>query len=234
MIGLSNDDVRTIGSVATTVGVIAALFGTNLRAKLRQPKLTLLYHGLETGPYWDHIELAADDGTVEGARPRRFWLRLRVYNAPGRDTAENVQVLVTSYRASNRLGLDPRPLVWSGLAERDVKADEVSKPPITAIDLPSDVYRHVDLIRIDGATDEVTGRLCVYPRPRAKADDLSDRAVHVTFAVTAKNIDALHYEATIEFDNLRGTARLVDGLRGPLRTSLADRAARRIGRRRPI
>src|SRR3954452_17538578 len=90
LLGLSNDDVKTIGAAATAVGVVFALLGTNLRARLRRPRLMLLYEPREAAPYWDHVELPAGDD-----HPRRFWLRLRVENQGGRDSAEDVQILVT-------------------------------------------------------------------------------------------------------------------------------------------
>lgn len=83
---LSNDDVKTVGAIATTLGVLIALFEPRLVRWWRAPLLSLRYENAQGGPYWDRVLV----------RENVFFLRLRVSNAPGCRSAEDTQALVTS------------------------------------------------------------------------------------------------------------------------------------------
>ena len=196
--GLSNDDVKTIGAAATTVGVLIALFAPPLRAWWRRPILTVDYDGVRSDPYWDRIS----------PTPDAFFLRVRVRNARNCDTATDVQVLVSSYRAAD-LGLEGRALEWSGQRAW-------SDPPITRLDIPPGLQRHADVLQIgpaepaqagpdmppatDGDTEAPLARLCVFPKPAGSAHLIPEGDHHVTVVVTATNANPVGYRFTIVYD----------------------------------
>ena len=126
-LGLSNDDVKTIGAAATAVGVLFALLGTNLRARLRRPKLLLVYAAQRRR----HIGITSNC-PLETATPGASG-----YDCASRTRADVIlrrtwRILVTSYRGGGPLGLDPRPLIWSG--QKDWKRPD--EPPVVSLSLP--------------------------------------------------------------------------------------------------
>jgi hypothetical protein len=201
LLGLSNDDVKTIGAGATTVGVLLALFAPWLRRWWRRPLLSLLYDSSGGAPHWDQVPLEKD-----------FFLRVRVRNARGCDPAEETQVLVASYRASPLgLGLDGRALEWSGQRAKD-------DPPVTTIRVPPGLHRHVDLIQITAtatepieqtpAPDEVAtaeeeggleARVCVHPKPWGAAHIVPVGEFEIVVIITAANADAVSYQFTVSY-----------------------------------
>ncbi len=75
------------------------------------------------------------------AREDLAYVRLRVTNEAGKDTADGVQVFVTEVRPQNDhssevtpIGL---PLTWMG-----------SEPPVTIAPVHPDAERHIDLLRV--------------------------------------------------------------------------------------
>jgi hypothetical protein len=184
-IGLTNDDVKTIGAIATSVGVVYALTAPRFHRWWSAPFLILEYTNNEGPPHWDHVTIE-DDGV--------FFLRARVRNLRGCAAAEDVQVLVTSFRASS-LGLDTRSLEWSGQRVQR-EAD-----PVTSILVPPGVERHIDILQIGSSrlngTDEA--RLCVSPKPWGGGHALpcNKQSHDLALTVAASNSDAVTYTMSI-------------------------------------
>jgi hypothetical protein len=199
--GLSNDDVKTIGAGATTVGVLLALFTPPVRHWWRSPMLTLEYDATRDAPHWDRVKI----------NDEVFFLRLRVRNARGCNAAEDVQVLVAAYHADD-LGLEGRALEWSGQHER-------GGTPVTTLRVPPGLQRHVDLLKIgprkhqgeqatgdstlppDAVQSPIDARLCVYPEPWGGGHRVPARGDHnVEIVISAANADSISYEMTISHD----------------------------------
>jgi hypothetical protein len=194
LLGLSNDDVKTIGAGATTVGVLLALFAPAVTHWWRRPLLTLEFERDRAEPHWDRV------------RPRDdlFFLRLRVRNARGCDTAERVEVLISSYRALG-LGLEGRALEWSGQRER-------AAAPVTTIDIAPGLQRHVDVLQIGPAVTRdrrrswmrpnhgTHARLCVYPKPVGGAQVVPEGDHRIVATVTAANANTVSYEFVLSYD----------------------------------
>lgn len=203
LLDLDNDDVKTLGAAATTFGVLIALFGPAWRRWWRSPLLTLAYQNKQGEPYWDHVLLG---GTS-------FFLRLRVSNAPGCDSAENVQVIVSAFR-SDVLGLDERPLEWSG-------QHRTKKRAVTSIDIPPGLSRHVDLLQVKPTPDlpapatampsgdsgpaattaKTVAHLCVYPPPWGGAHIVHPGDPDIKVILTASNANAVRYSMTLRFND---------------------------------
>lgn len=199
--GLSNEDIKTVGAGATTVGVLLALFAPPIRNWWRSPMLSLEYDAKRNGPHWDRINI----------NDEAFFLRLRVRNARGCDAAEDVQVLVAAYHGGN-LGLEGRPLEWSGQRER-------GGTPVTTLRVPPGLQRHVDLLKVtprqslegqadDDDTAQAGGcsltsdaRLCVHPKPWGAGHRVPVTGDHdVVLTVTAANANAISYKTTLSHD----------------------------------
>lgn len=182
LLGLTNDDVRTIGAGATTVGVLIALIGPAARRWWRAPLLSLEYEPEDGGPHWDHVKIA------DGA----FYLRARVRNARGCSAAKNVQAIVSGYQAGD-LGLDSRALEWSGQQEK-------GRLPVTSLVVPPGVERPVDIVKISLCKGP-DARLCVYPKPWGGGDQVQGRDSLYEFMLTlaATNADAVSYRMLLKY-----------------------------------
>jgi hypothetical protein len=220
LLGLSNEDVKTIGAGATTVGVLLALFGPPLRHWWRSPLLSLDYEAKRGEPHWDHVSL---EGQV-------FFLRVRVRNARGCAAAEDTQVIVASYRAAD-LGLEGRALEWSAQRSRH-------EAPVTSLRVPPGLERHVDIVQIDqrpswavvaqddsgnsvgsAVAEHQEARLCVHPKPWGQAHLVPKGDHDVVVTISAANADTVSYRFTISYDG-GNSARLLG-------------RPRRVRRRRP-
>jgi hypothetical protein len=116
--------------------VAYALFRDAVMAPRRRPKLELRFDTEGN----DRVVLARSDG-IDAAS-----VRLRVSNGRGKDTADDVVVMVTEVRrleeSATPIGL---PLTWSG-----------SSPPLTVASVHPGSERHIDLLHIDLPTrDEI-------------------------------------------------------------------------------
>lgn len=229
VLGLDNDDVKTIGAAATTAGVLLALFGPAWRRWWRAPLLSVDYADKQGEPYWDHVRLG----------DQSFFLRLRVSNAPGCDAAEDVQVIVAAFR-SELLGLDQRALEWSGQRPR-------KKKPVTSLHVPPGLSRHIDLIQIrpsKAGTHTVLGstspsnvmpqspyeaHLCVHPTPWGGAHTVRPGDPDIRIVVTASNADAISYSMTLRYNGELSASLLAAPRRE--HTSVAQRVRRRLKRR---
>lgn len=213
-LGLSNDDVKTIGAGATTVGVLLALFGPAVRHWWRGPLLSMDYEAKRGDPYWDHVSLEGDV----------FFLRVRVRNLRGCDAARDAQVIVSSYRAAD-LGLEGRALEWSGQRP-------LGETPVTTTDIAPGMERHVDVVQIGRKQPEAAGgdqanpapvvipeeerstsadevsdapgatlvaRLCVYPKPWGHAHLVPKGDHDVVVTITASNANPVSYRFAISY-----------------------------------
>lgn len=137
----------TLAAAAGTVAaVLIALYRDTWRARRRRPMLTLS---------------VADDAVLGGVRipePMRGVLpgiRLKIANAPGRNTATDVEVLMSAWqRVVPSNGRDEpwqpffelRPLVWSSKYES-------REPDATLTEIPAGVSRHVEFARVGRPSD---------------------------------------------------------------------------------
>lgn len=124
-------------------------------APRRRPKLELRFDTEGN----DRVVLARSDG-IDAAS-----VRLRVSNGRGKDTADDVVVMVTEVRRLEELATPiGLPLTWSG-----------SSPPLTVASVHPGSERHIDLLHIDlPTTDEidVTAQLDLTPKPAGNRDVL--------------------------------------------------------------
>jgi hypothetical protein len=200
-LGLSNDDVKTIGAAATTVGVLVALFTTPVRHWWRTPLLSLEYDPSTGGPHWDRVRINDDS----------FFLRVRIGNARGCDAAEDAQVLISDFHAW-KLGLEGRALEWSGQRERQAE-------PVTTIRLSPGMQRHIDVLQItptatkkansltskdhEEAPDVDDGaylaRLCVHPKPWGDSHQIPVGEHTLKLTIAAANPDTVSYKMTIAY-----------------------------------
>lgn len=225
LLGLDNDDVKTIGAAATTIGVLLALFGPGWRRWWRSPLLTIQYQDKQGEPHWDHVLLGSES----------FFLRLRVSNAAGCDAAADVQVIVSGFR-SDLLGLDERPLEWSG---------QRRKRPVTSTAIPPGVSRHVDLLQIKPVAKTISkpdpkstakqtpdsdlqsvAHVCVYPPPWGGAHMFRPGDHDIRLTVTASNADATRYSMTVRFKGELSACLLAPPQRD--RTTIAQGLRRRL------
>jgi hypothetical protein len=205
VVGLDNDDVKTIGAAATCFGVLLALFAPTWKMWWRAPLLSIQYDGTHDEPHWDHV-LVSD---------RAFFLRIRIRNARGCDAARDVEAIVTSFR-SDALGLNGRSLEWSGQRRR-------FGTPVTKIDIPPGLSRHVDVVQVSpvspthesGAVGHphrghaapslappihpYEARLCVYPKPWGAGHMVRAGRRELEVVVTATNANAVTYAMTLEY-----------------------------------
>jgi hypothetical protein len=198
-----------IGAVGTLGAVFLALWLQWLRVQRRRPSLTL--HFDKTRDRVSVPQRAKD--RQEPLDYRSHWVRPRVTNKTGGDSAEDVEIVLvrvealdnetgrSSQRESNLEGLS---LKWS-----EVKSAKASVPP--------GVTRHFDLVHVDNMRVEADGnvvkreedvesrgeapiRFDVYPTPQAKYYRVFRPKYKVTLAVTARDTDAKFYSTVVTYD----------------------------------
>ena len=153
VLGSAVDTGATIAVAIGTIGtVVYALFRDAVMAPRRRPRLELRFDGSGR----DQIIVRTPGGHAAH-------IRLRVANGMGKDTADDVVVLVTEIRQledtmptaeATPIGL---PLTWSG-----------STPPLTVASVHPGSERHIDLVHIDlpSRDDEtISLELDVSPKP---------------------------------------------------------------------
>jgi hypothetical protein len=214
-----------VAAVGTVSAVVFALWFQWWRARQRRPQLTMEF---DDDADRANVEQQADS-PQEPKTYRSHWIRPRVMNKRGKDSAEDVEVLLVGVKAldhepgtsleppSERL-LEGLPLRWS-----ELNSTKASLPPGTT--------RRFDLLHVDNMTMEASGekveggapiRFDVYPTPRAKYHRAFGRKYKVIIAVTARDTDAAFYGTVIAYDlkwhetteEMRA-ALTVEPLRGP-------------------
>jgi len=173
-----------IGTIGT---VVYALFRDVFMTPRRRPKLELRFDGS-----------GSDQVVVGTAGDRAAHVRLRVANGLGKDTADDVVVLVTEVRRLEDattlaeavpIGL---PLTWSG-----------SSPPLTVASVHPGSERHIDLMHIDLPVrdDETTAlQLDVTPKPAGGHDKLVSGMSEISVEVRARNADSISYVIPVDWD----------------------------------
>ena len=195
-----------VAAVGTVGAVVYALYRDTIREVKRRPLLSM-----SLNPTWgkDNLDL------VPVASPESHWIRARVMNAPGRHSAEDVEVLVARVTplgkgAKYEAALDTRPLKWSNLG--------TFENPVTEVHLPPGVARYVDLLSVkpplvsDGAggarqAEPGESAVCmpdleVHPKPSDQRHRLAPGHYRLELVVTARDVDAKVYLADIDFDGV--------------------------------
>jgi hypothetical protein len=163
----------------------------------RRPKLDLRFEDAGN----DQVVVATARG-FEAA-----YVRLRVANGEGKDTADDVVVMVTEVRRledsekamaeAQPIGL---PLTWSG-----------STPPLMVASVHPGSERHIDLLHVDWpARDEIDiarkwsdtapVQLDLTPRPAGGQEILDSGTYEISVEVRARNADAIRYAIQVSWD----------------------------------
>ncbi len=187
-------------------GVATGRYVRDIRYRRRRPSLWLHFDG----------EDEEDAVIVPSALPFLTWqeqpstptayLRLRVRNRDGRDTAEDVEVLIERVRELEpRVGNAPSPspalgnwpLPWSS-----------SNPTTTRLTVPSGVARHVDLAHVyrnEAATRGATPLILdIRPEPTMDRHHLDFGKTEIRLVVSARNAAARRYVLVVAFDGRWG------------------------------
>jgi len=198
ILGSAVDTWATVAVAIGTIGaVVYALFRDLFVTPRRRPKLDLRFD--LTGS--DRVIVGTAGGT-EAAQ-----VRLRVANREGKDTADDVVVMVTEVEwpaDSGQATPDARPiglpLTWSG-----------SSPPLTVASVHPGSERHIDLLHVDWPardeaeiarrwTEPVPLQLDLTPKPAGGQDRLEPGAYEVSIEVRARNADAIRYAVPVSWD----------------------------------
>jgi hypothetical protein len=196
VVGSAVDTWATVAVAIGTIGtVVYALFRDAFVTPRRRPKLELRFDGS-----------GSDQVVVRTAEGDAASIRLRVVNRPGKDTADDVVVLVTEVRRLEDETMIAEatpivlPLTWSG-----------SSPPLTVASVHPGSERHIDLVHVDlPARNEIEiGRrwsetvplhLDVTPKPTGGQDDLGSGKLEIAVEVRARNADAVCYVIPVSWD----------------------------------
>jgi hypothetical protein len=212
VLGSAVDTWATVAVAIGTVGaVVYALFRDLVVTPRRRPKLDLRFDRAGN----DQVVVATPAGS-DAAH-----VRLRVTNGPGKDTADDVVVMVTELRrlADSEQTVDEArpiglPLTWSG-----------SSPPLTVASVHPGSERHVDLLHVDwpaGDEAEIARnwpqamplRLDVAAKRAGGQGLLAAGAYEILVELRARNADAVRYAIPVVWDGKwSGKAAMWDHLR---------------------
>jgi len=177
----------------------------------RRPKLDLRF---------DH---AGNDQVVVGTAGgfEAAYVRLRVTNGTGKNTADDVVVMVTEVRRledSENATAEVRPIVvrltWSG-----------SNPPLAMGSVHPGSGRHIDLLHVDWPARDETDiarkwseaapvLLDLTPKPADGREILHSGTYEISVEVRARNADAIRYTIPLNWDGKwSGKAAMWDHLR---------------------
>jgi hypothetical protein len=212
VLGSAVDTWATVFVAIGTVGAVAyALFRDLFVVPRRRPKLELRF---------DHT---GNDQVVVGTAGGfdAAYVRLRVANGAGKDTADDVVVMVTEVRqlkdsdeAMAQAGPIALPLTWSG-----------SSPPLTVASVHPGSERHIDLVHVEWpARDEidiartwsetVPAQVDLTPKPAGGQETLHPGTYEISVEVRARNADAIRYAIPVSWDGKwSGKAAMWDHLR---------------------
>jgi hypothetical protein len=184
-------------AIGTIGAVVYALFRDVFLIPRRRPKLDLRFDHVGN----DQVIVATATG-FEAA-----YVRLRVANGAGKDTADDVVVMVTEVRRlpdSQEATAEVRPiglpLAWSG-----------TSPPLTVSSVHPGSQRHVDLLHVDWpARDEVEIarkwsetvplQLDLTPKPAGGQDILQSGTYEISVEIRARNADVICYTVPVSWD----------------------------------
>jgi hypothetical protein len=137
--------VGAFGGIAAAATAVGIATWTARRDRRQRPRLELLYDDRHT----DDFAAGLNDDS-------QHWVRLRVFNAPGRRSAEDVEVVVVQFEEEEADRLDPMLLtgertrrgVLTGFALTWSNTFDNSGLHATRIAIPPGVYRRVDLLSV--------------------------------------------------------------------------------------
>jgi hypothetical protein len=196
-----HDWVELVAVIVTGIGTLlavwVALWLQHWKVNKRRPSLKLGF---------DESDECEDFSFVRLKGYESLWLRFRVRNEADRDTADDVQVLLTRVRGSpdpHLAGRFPtRPLKWSDME-------------VGTLDLPAGIERHVDVahFRRRGSDSKPSLRVVVFPSgsddpedpPAERRHTLETGRYEFELAVAARGVDATYYHAVIDFPSDCGT-----------------------------
>ncbi len=155
-------------------------------------------------------------GVGTTSRTESHWVRLRVQNARGKRSADDVEVLIVEVRGVSGSGppLGGSPIIWSNLG--------VAGKHVTRLTLPPGIARHVDLLGfVEPHSDEwnipapvqghtqATFEFQVWPPPADGRHQLGEGRYEVILAVVARDTDSREYRVTVSHDGKWWTAQHV-------------------------
>jgi hypothetical protein len=212
ILGSAVDTWATVFVAIGTVGAVAyALFRDLFVVPRRRPKLDIRF---------DHT---GNDQVVVGTAGgfEAAYVRLRVTNGTGKDTADDVVVMVTEVRRledSENATAEVRPIVvpltWSG-----------SNPPLAMGSVHPGSGRHIDLLHVDWPARDETDiarkwreaapvLLDLTPKPADGREILHSGTYEISVEVRARNADAIRYTIPVNWDGKwSGKAAMWDHLR---------------------
>ena len=188
ILGSAVDTWATVAVAIGTIGAVAyALFRDLVVTPRRRPKLDLRFES--TGN--DQVVV----GTAAGSDAAH--VRLRVANREGKDTADDVVVIVTEVRRHEQTMAEAKPiglpLTWSS-----------TSPPLTVSSVHPGSQRHIDLVHVDwpaGAETQTTPlQLDLTPKPAGGQDILDPGTYEITVEIRARNADAICYAVLVSWD----------------------------------
>jgi hypothetical protein len=191
----------SVSAAATSAGVLIALFLPGLRERRRRPVLDLCDFDAESG-----------DGTVVDAvgDDSSAWARLRVVNAPNRDAARSVEVVLERIEART---LDEERRRYFGL-QSDLTVlwgnpmKWADRTTTIVIDIPAGSARRFDLVhvrnsmphqRLSDGSLAVPLRLSFGAEPSQNQHLLGDLEYRLVVSVSAENAEPISRELVVRF-----------------------------------
>jgi hypothetical protein len=190
-----------IGTLLAVVVALGLQFWLSWQANKKRPEIALAF---------DHHARADEIDVNTGASVP--FLRLAVSNAPGKDTAHRVEVIVLGIKATGGSGV----MTW--LANPALAwANSLNPEPV--VELPSGVTRYVDVGQWVQLTP-LTLVLSLQPQPGSQRHYLTPGSYEIELAVTADNGEASTWIASVSFlENVQS------GLSSPVNVQASVRAA---------
>jgi hypothetical protein len=162
--------------------VVYALFRDVIVVPRRRPKLELRF------------DRAGNDQVIVGTRAgvEAAYVRLRVANGKGKDTADEVVVVVTEFRRVDDSTTTPVgvPLTWSG-----------TSPPLTVGSVHPGSQRHIELLHVDWPVQAPASfQLDVSPKPKGALGVFEPGTYELSIEVRARNADAACSVVRVSWD----------------------------------
>jgi hypothetical protein len=200
------DWLQAFGTLAAVIVALGIAIANARRDRRRRPALSLTCNQASPLDFMMGVGIGMDMG-----RERQgHWMRLRVANAWGKRSADDVEVLVINVRGispADGVLLTPLlgvlPLKWSRILDAEGR-------PLTRTTIPPGVERHVDLLRIlepdpglgpvEAGKVSAVAALQVSPAPSDRRHWLLGGTYGILLAVTARDTDATYYGLTVTYD----------------------------------
>jgi hypothetical protein len=202
VLGAFIDWLQAAGTFAAVVAAVGIAVWGARRERQRQPALSLAFDPSLKAP-----DFMAGMWSTDGVDWfESHWIRLRVENAAGRNSADDVEVLFLGLESldggDTQRTLDVVPLKWSS-TQGDAGG------ALTRITIPPGIARHIDLLAIDGSGSESAhepgdpiSALQVWPVPTDNRHLLRGGRYAFYLAVVARDTDAAFFrlEVTVPRD----------------------------------